>query len=557
EAAIAAGQCFLFIGAASALWAIDARRAWPRWALAGAAFGLALASRASLLPALVALGVAAVVWTARRRDWASLVAFVGPLATIGGVIGWANDVRFGSPLEFGQRYQLTNLNLHRDYGAFFSLDYLPRNLAYFFVRPFALESTFPFIGWLPAEPRSAAWASTTAPIVEPVIGLLWTTPFALLGLGALAGWRSRRWPLVALLAGVAVAAALPVLLQRWVTMRYLADFAPLLTALGATGALLAWQPAGGLRRGSRWWRMTLGAGVGVFGAVSIALGLLLGVRGYDHHFARNNPALFAALGGAPLPERPTDLRVAIDNAQLIAYRFDPPVIGPGEQTTLALTWRLRGQTDVALHARVVTMDFQPVASATIPVPSGDGVVEQRVPLRIVESTPPGYLEVEVEARSATGAAAPMRTRSGEPIDRFTMRPIRVPWRGPWPPDGFLATDVRFGEPMRLAGARVERDDDTVVVTLAWSAGRLDDDRIVDLTLTDSAGRVVATSRGAPGGGRLMTRLWRLDEKLRDEWELAVPHGLPPGPYWLRVQVADCAGPIRPRGDPVLGPFTLR
>ena len=114
EAAIAAGQCFLFWGLVAAFWGLVKQR-WqtPLFISAGCLWGMALGSRGSLI--LVAPMLAAITtWAAWRRFAYTPSATLRACAELAGPIalsllgyGVYNHARFDDALEFGLTYQLT------------------------------------------------------------------------------------------------------------------------------------------------------------------------------------------------------------------------------------------------------------------------------------------------------------------------------------------------------------------------------------------------------------------------------------------------------------------
>ncbi|CAM9336912.1 unnamed protein product, partial [Phaeothamnion confervicola] len=161
-----------------AVWAAGralatAGRTWPWLLLASTAYGLAIASRPNYVFGAAALLVP--LWFLWRRDGTrslrlNLAAVAAPLALIVGAMLVHNHLRFGQPLEFGQRYMLGGWDQRK-------LDFLGfKNVAinawYYLVGPANLGSQFPFL---------------TAPSWQAV-GVLVQAPFVWLGLSVTALW---------------------------------------------------------------------------------------------------------------------------------------------------------------------------------------------------------------------------------------------------------------------------------------------------------------------------------------------------------------------------------
>lgn len=541
QAAIATGQVALLGGILAALTARRSGRwAGVYWLVAGTAWGLVPLARASLIPAVLLFVVVAAI--ALRHQPRRLALLLGPLVLLGAVAGWYNAARFDTPFEFGQRYQLTDLNLHRDYAGFFSADNLATNAGLFFLRPPEFSTRFPFIGWPPASERRATMReASTGAIIEPTVGLLTAAPYVLLAVGALWAAPGRRRDLL-LLAGGTVAAAAPVLLQRWVSMRYLADFMPLAVLLAFGGSLALWQR-----------RTAVASAAAVILALgTAAFGVLLAVTGYSGHFERHNPALFAALGGEAAGPRLVPLGARFgDLVELTAYRFEPERVLPGEEATLLLDWRRLRPDGAVVRSRLIDSAFRPLAEGEpFPLPDADG--QQRLSFRLPpDASGPDYLAVEIAVES-DGHRLAIRDRAGKIVgDLLTVRPLRLATITAWPPPGVSERDVRFGEEMRLEGVQLSRDGRSLTVELFWQGGWIEEERLITLRVVDAAGREVASARGAPGGGWYPTLLWRPGDQIHDEWEILLPEQMPGGPFRLMIEVDRCAGPIVPRGNPAI------
>jgi hypothetical protein len=297
ELAIDGALCFGFLG----LWLLLTGWFGPKPSvrrLAGAslAIGLAVGCRPTaalymLIPLVLVFGA----WRSgrwpvpghrgRRPATTVVAALAGPLAACTAVLLAYNMARFGSLLEFGQRYQLSSYDqTHRALG---HLSYLGPGLFYYLLLPPRPLATFPFLdlGPPPLYPWSVP-ADYTA--VEMTAGVLPMIP--LMAALALLPFVGRRWdPGLRQVAGSMVAAgALTILLLAFMlwgtTQRYEVDFVSLLLI----PALLVWYTVL-VRVGRRWpRRMAAAAGSGAVLWGSVA-GLAESFKGYTDGFATNEP----------------------------------------------------------------------------------------------------------------------------------------------------------------------------------------------------------------------------------------------------------------------------
>ncbi|HTX65949.1 MAG TPA: hypothetical protein VMD31_09275 [Opitutaceae bacterium] len=217
--------------------------------LAGLAFGLAVGARPVYAPAGVALLVPLLaLWRRGRRAgrwrvwpcrdwWAQAMALLAPVALCALGLALYNYGRFGNPLDFGLRYQMTGGDqLH---SKLFSVSYLPFNWRVYFLEPAHWSRYFPFLQVPAVPPRPPGYYST-----EFVYGLLTDLPAVWLVVPALVGvcgWKRGRWPeLAAFVATVALWAGVTVgvlMCFNTAAARYMADFTPALMLVGLVGAL--------------------------------------------------------------------------------------------------------------------------------------------------------------------------------------------------------------------------------------------------------------------------------------------------------------------------------
>jgi hypothetical protein len=318
EAAIAGGQAFLLLGllaAFEALWR-DAPAARRRLLIAaGLAWGFAFACRAStaltaaLFVVFTALAIAPPAPGARgwRLPARPALWMASPIAACVLAQLAYNKLRFGAWLDFGLSRQLSTMQFRTAPG------YLLPNLYSYLFRPLQPSCRFPFLA-APTGLGARAFPGGGAlprgyQAHEPVAGLVNATPWVLLAgvaaaLLAAAVWRAHRAPGSfagmdrRARAGVWCGASFLVMgtvtglaevTEFFASMRFLADVA---TGLVLAGVWAAFLMSTRLRDDPWPGRITTMLIVALGGA-SVAIGLLLGVQGYDQMFARHNPELFA------------------------------------------------------------------------------------------------------------------------------------------------------------------------------------------------------------------------------------------------------------------------
>jgi tetratricopeptide (TPR) repeat protein len=264
EVAISCGymQTMLALGA---IWcALHQSERRCRWLVAASvAYGLAVGARPNLLfGAVILLVPVAQAWRERRPIWALLMSAITPIALIGLGLMLYNALRFASPFEFGQHYQLAAVrsSVHQ----YFHLRYLWFNFRVYFLEPARWSARFPFVHEIVVPPVPAGYD-----LVESPFGVLTNIPLVWLALAVPLAWRNRsgqagsilRWfvTATALLFGFC---ALPLVFYECAVIRYDVDFLPALVMLTVVGILglertLVGQPV--RRRVARWaWGMLLG-----------------------------------------------------------------------------------------------------------------------------------------------------------------------------------------------------------------------------------------------------------------------------------------------------------
>lgn len=383
EVAIAAGFCCL--SAALYLTLTGALRARPSLARLGGgslALGLATGARPHLvlaLPIFLWAWCSAARKLPRDRSHLLRVAAVAtaPLALSLMVLVLYNMTRFGSPTEFGQTYQLGGINtstLDR-----FELDRVVPGLFFYFLAPPHLDLVFPFAHLVPRYPGELAPEYAVG--VEPVAGVLLTTPLVVLALAApvvLLGQGRRRGEdavlaSLLLLTGLIVM-AVPLLSFDGATMRYEMDW----VSFVIIAAILVWlRIEGALSRR----RLSLAiVRVVAYASVVVAVlyGLAFSITGYHDGLRTADPEGYARLESAFdwVPALASRVR-----GEPVVLKVDPP--GPSTQSRIRVAAPGRGV--VALRASVQANPALPSGCVVgLQVEGSDGVA-RRVPRRVLRA----------------------------------------------------------------------------------------------------------------------------------------------------------------------------
>jgi hypothetical protein len=264
EAAIAGGQLFFTAGFYAAFLALQGKNIQNgKLLLAGILWALTIATRSTqLVPVgfMVVLTCLYLFWQYRKMNsmqdlGRSTIVLLAPLAVCGVSLAWYNWARFDSIFEFGLYYQLAAFNLQANYSILFSRVYLLQNIYNYFLNPFGVTGSFPFVRPLAGTEKSVL-ASVALPNLYAVEGkfpgTLASTPFLLFSLvppvmlvtqSVRKFWSQARreelfdifdWTVLGLL-GSSIAGALPTLLLFYVGFRYETEFIAGLTLLALMG----------------------------------------------------------------------------------------------------------------------------------------------------------------------------------------------------------------------------------------------------------------------------------------------------------------------------------
>lgn len=320
EVAIASGQFFLLAGLLATLPAVWGEPLTARrLAAASTLLALAVGCRLNLAPAcLLILGVG---WglslrakpTRRARKIAQTAAAGLPMLSAAVLFGAYNQARFGSWMEFGHRFQLGRWDMYHQYSRVFGLQNAIPNLYNYFLNGVHWLNVFPYLK--PAWGQYYIWLTHSyAPDgyhTEKVAGVLVGIPFLWLAGLAVVNW-ARAWGgsvgkpggwakwggflngvrgVETYLMAIAVLLIAPLVSFVAISMRHEVDFVPTLGLLAATGF---W---GGLDRlkGRPVARGMLIGLVFLLAGVTVLVGLLLAMTGFQGNFETYNPELFHRL----------------------------------------------------------------------------------------------------------------------------------------------------------------------------------------------------------------------------------------------------------------------
>ncbi len=265
-------------------------------ALASLAMGLAVGCRPIYLPAsfVLLLPCFLVRDEANRLAWRTPAfrrtcnAALVPIALVGVGLAAYNYLRFDSPFQFGQKYQMSGGDEINS--VLFSLSYIPFNAYIYLLCPPGLSPYFPFLTVVsPPVPPPGHLG------LENPYGIVSIMPWVLLALfafGPLGNVAPRLRALAGTFAAAGTALMLIVFCFAGNTGRYQVDFSPTWMLVASLGALALYHAVARSR-----WRPWVAAGLLLLGGFSCLTNLLLGVQ-YNRLFAREYPSQYSALARA-------------------------------------------------------------------------------------------------------------------------------------------------------------------------------------------------------------------------------------------------------------------
>lgn len=275
-----------------------------RWlVLASVGFGLAIASRPHFVFAALVLVVAAAWrWRAQMQPKAGVLrrtllgdalALFLPVGTI--VVGLLiyNYLRFDSPFDFGQRYQLGGSNQPKM--TLMTWESIPANLYYYFWAPAQFSRYFPFVQGVEIYPGTLPKSYYG---IEDPFGLLTNMPCFWLAFLAPVIWWLRHRPqrelgwLMLILGGCFATVCSFTLVFVSATNRYMVDFLPALLLLAAIGLLMLADAPRNPQRSRR-----IGVWVAL-GAVVIYTAFFNVMAAFQHNglFRHHQPEVYDRIG---------------------------------------------------------------------------------------------------------------------------------------------------------------------------------------------------------------------------------------------------------------------
>lgn len=244
---------------------------------------------------------------------------------------------------------------------------------------------------------------------------------------------------------------------------------------------------------------------------------------------------------AALPSHRVAARFGVYGAWLELVGYD------WESGHLALYWRgLEPRREsFQLTARLIDSADREVARSSGSL-LGSAASTERLPAQIVRvpwaivapaEIAPGLYHIELDVDGEGVGRIPVQSRNYVPIsDKLFIGPIKV--QVPVPTIAELQAaqrvNARFGDGITLQGYNLTMSR-ALRITLYWSSlSTIDKDYTVFIHLVDANGKVLAQVDSKPRGGAYPTSLWEAGEIIRDDYGIALPGDIEPGPYNMEI-----------------------
>ena len=231
EASIVASQFFYIGGCYWAYSAVSEEGQPVLWklALAGSHWALAIGSRSIILLAIAFFDAATLIYILKRIGiknlTATLLAMGIPLFLGAIFFCWYNWARFDSIFELGLRYQLASVN-YNEFNNLFSIRYVRENILSYIIRPYEIQSAFPYI--ITVENMISNDRLAGLPYASPYLLFLLVPIFRFFSpreAGAPKESPLEAW-LVSALGGASAVSLVIILIYYFTAIRFTSDFVP-------------------------------------------------------------------------------------------------------------------------------------------------------------------------------------------------------------------------------------------------------------------------------------------------------------------------------------------
>ena len=232
---------------------------------------------------------------------------------------------------------------------------------------------------------------------------------------------------------------------------------------------------------------------------------------------------------------------------LLGYNIDRVDTVPGETVLLTFFWQAQRAPQADRRLRVELIDARNAALASKEILIGEeryptsrwSAGEQVISLatmRVPASAPSG----EYHWRGS------LLNESGRPVATFDMQPsfrVAAPERQFSTPEMRNRVGVELGDFATLLGFDVTRAQvapgETIDLTLYWQAqAETDRSYKVFVHVLDATEQIVAQADSIPVDGSRPTTGWLPGEVIADRYSVALPAGLPAGPYHISAGMYD-------------------
>ncbi len=241
-----------------------------------------------------------------------------------------------------------------------------------------------------------------------------------------------------------------------------------------------------------------------------------------------------------------------EQAALVGYSLNSDVFRPGDALRLSLRWEglthIRRSYSVFVHligadgVRWAQSDGAPIKGflPTTNWVAGETIRDVREMI-LPSGTPTGRYRLEVGMYDPDSLERLTATdKSGTVVgDRIVLDYVQVERESSEAPAPQHQSVANLGDLVTLLGydlsTAVVGASEPLGVVLYWGADTaLEQDYTVFVHLTDDAGEIWGQSDSQPEKGFYPTSYWDVDEVIRDEHEVIVDRGTPPGMYSVEV-----------------------